>query len=238
MCSREAAWSVWFFPTFENPKIKPQHHRPSGTYNAVSLDKSEQRADCYPHGEGVSVTLHFTPLAWSRPERAKPAPMQPPVLTLELLTRLNICSFHFFKCKQEWWELWTRKCHTQTFKSSYWHWGFPGSSPGKESACYARDPSSTPGSGGSPGEGTGYPLQYSWASLVAQMIRNPPAVWEAWVRALGREDPLEEGMATHSSTFAWRLPWNRGARWAHEDSCSPWSHKELDTAEQLSTAHS
>ena len=73
---------------------------------------------------------------------------------------------------------------------------------------------------------------------MAQMIRNPPAVWEAWVRALGREDPLEEGMATHSSTFAWRLPWNRGARWAHEDSCSPWSHKELDTAEQLSTAHS
>ena len=58
--------------------------------------------------------------------------------------------------------------------------GFPGSSTGKESACNAGDPSSIPGSGRSPGEGIGYLLQYSWASLVAQMVKNPPAMWETW----------------------------------------------------------
>ena len=89
--------------------------------------------------------------------------------------------------------------------------GFPGSSAGKESACNAGDPSSIPGSGRSPGEGIGYPLQYSWASLVAQMVKNPPAMQETWVQSLGWEDPLEEGMATHSSNLAWRLPMDRGA---------------------------
>ena len=59
--------------------------------------------------------------------------------------------------------------------------GFPGSSVGKESACNAGDPSSIPGSGRSTGKGIGYPLQYSWASLVAQLIKNPPAVQETWV---------------------------------------------------------
>ena len=63
-----------------------------------------------------------------------------------------------------------------------------------------------PGSGRSPGEGIGYPLQYSWASLVAQLVKNPPAVWETWVRSLGWEDPLEKGKATHSSILAWRIP--------------------------------
>ena len=53
--------------------------------------------------------------------------------------------------------------------------GFPGSSAGKESACKAEDPDSIPGSGRSPGEGLGYPLQYSWASLVAQLEKNLPA---------------------------------------------------------------
>ena len=53
--------------------------------------------------------------------------------------------------------------------------GFPDSSVGKESACNAEDPSSIPGSGRSSGEGTGYPLQYSWASLVTQLVKNPPA---------------------------------------------------------------
>ena len=67
---------------------------------------------------------------------------------------------------------------------------FPGSSAGKEPACNAGDPSSIPGSGGSPGEGVGYSLQYSWASLVAQMMKNPPAMQESWVRSLGREDTL------------------------------------------------
>ena len=59
--------------------------------------------------------------------------------------------------------------------------------------------SSIPGSGRSPGGGYGNPLRYSWASLVAQMVKNPPATWETWVRSLGWQDPLEEGMATHSS---------------------------------------
>ena len=81
------------------------------------------------------------------------------------------------------------------------------SSVGKESDCYAGDSSSIPGSGKSPGEGIGYPLQYSQASLVAQLVKNPPARWETWVRSLGQEDPLEKGKATHSSILAWRLPW-------------------------------
>ena len=85
--------------------------------------------------------------------------------------------------------------------------GFPLSSVGKESACNAGDLSSIPGSGRSTGEGTGYPLQCSWASLVAQLVNNPPAMWETWVRSLGWEDPLEKGKATHSSVLAWRIPW-------------------------------
>ena len=52
------------------------------------------------------------------------------------------------------------------------------------------------------------------ASLVAQMVKNPPAMWETWVRSLGQEDPLEEGMATHSSVLAWRILMDRGAWWA------------------------
>ena len=63
------------------------------------------------------------------------------------------------------------------------------------------------GSGRSPGEGIGYPLQYSWASLVAQLVKNLSAMWETWVQSLGWEDPLEKGMATHSSILAWRVPW-------------------------------
>ena len=71
-----------------------------------------------------------------------------------------------------------------------------------------------PGLGSSPGEGIGYPLKYSWASLVAQTVENPPAMWETWVQSLGREDPVEEGMATHSSILAWRNPMDRRAWWA------------------------
>ena len=80
--------------------------------------------------------------------------------------------------------------------------GFPDSLVCKESTCKARDPASIPGSGGSPGEGIGYPLQYSWDSLVAQQVKNPPAMWETWDQSLGWEDPLEERMATHSSILA------------------------------------
>ena len=85
--------------------------------------------------------------------------------------------------------------------------GFPDSSVGKESTCNAGDTSSVPGSGRSTGEGIGYPLQYSWASLVAQLVKNLPAMWETWVLSLGWEDPLEKGKGTHSSILAWRIPW-------------------------------
>ena len=91
--------------------------------------------------------------------------------------------------------------------------GFP---IGKESACNAGDLGSISGPGKSPGEGNGYPLQYSWASLVAQMVKNLPAMQETQVQSLGWEDPLEKGMATHSSIRAWRIPW---------------AHKKLDTTE-------
>ena len=81
---------------------------------------------------------------------------------------------------------------------------FLGASPaGKESACNAGDPSLIPGLGRSAGEGIGYPLQYSWASLVAQLVKNLPAVWETWVRSLGWDNPLEKGKAAHSSILAW-----------------------------------
>ena len=77
----------------------------------------------------------------------------------------------------------------------------------KKYACNAGNPSLIPASGRSAGEGIGYPLQYSQASLVAQLVKNPPAMWETWVRSLGWEDPLEKGRATHSSILAWRIPW-------------------------------
>ena len=88
---------------------------------------------------------------------------------------------------------------------------FPGSSFGKESTCNAGDPGSIPGLGRSPGEGIGYPIQYSGASLVAQVVKNLPTVRETWVRSQGWEDPLKEGMATLSSILAWRIPRDRGA---------------------------
>ena len=91
--------------------------------------------------------------------------------------------------------------------------GFPGGSDGKESTCNAGDPGLLPGLGrpGDPGslpagEGIGYPLQYSWASLVAQMVKNLPTMRETWVLSLGWEDPLEKGKATHSGILAWRIP--------------------------------
>ena len=91
--------------------------------------------------------------------------------------------------------------------------GFPGSSAGKESTCNAGDPGSIRGSGRSAGEGIGYPLQRSWASLVAQLIKNPPAVQETWVRSLGWEDPLEKGKAAQSNILAWRIPWTVESIW-------------------------
>ena len=85
--------------------------------------------------------------------------------------------------------------------------GIPSSSASKEFACNAGDPGSIPGSGRSPGEGIGYALQYSWASQVAQLVKNLLAMWETWVRFLGWEDPPEKGTATYSSILAWRIPW-------------------------------
>ena len=97
---------------------------------------------------------------------------------------------------------------------------FTDSLVGKESACNVGDPDSIPGSGRSPVEGIGYPLQYSWASLVAQLVKNPPAhVWDLGSSpGLGRS-PGEE-KAYHSSILAWRI--------------SPWGHKESDMTGQLS----
>ena len=100
----------------------------------------------------------------------------------------------------------------------------PESSVGKESVWNAGDPSSVPGSGRSAGEGIGYPLQYSWASLVSQLVKNPPAMREAWVQP-----------------WVGKIPWRRErlptpVSWPGEfyRLCSPWGHKESDTTKQLS----
>ena len=98
--------------------------------------------------------------------------------------------------------------------------GFPGSSVGKESTCSAGDPSLIAGSGRSTGEGTGYPLQYSWTSLVAQLVKNLPGTQGTWIG---------------------KIPWRRERLptpvfWPGEfhGLYSPWGHKELDMTEQLS----
>ena len=83
------------------------------------------------------------------------------------------------------------------------------SSAGKDYTCNAGDPGSIPGSGRSPGEGIGYLLQYSWTSLVAQLVKSLPAVQGTWVRSSGWEDPLVKGMATHSIIQAWRILWTK-----------------------------
>ena len=83
---------------------------------------------------------------------------------------------------------------------------FPHSSVGKESVCNAEDPSSIPGLGRSAGKGIAYPLQYPWASLLAQLVKNRPAMRETWVQSLDWEDPLEKRKATHSSILAWKIP--------------------------------
>jgi len=92
--------------------------------------------------------------------------------------------------------------------------GFPGSSDGKELTCNAGGPWFHSWVRKIPGEGIGYPLQYSWASLVAQLVKNPPAVWETWVLpGLGRYAG-GEGMATYSSIHARRITVDRQAWWA------------------------
>ena len=85
--------------------------------------------------------------------------------------------------------------------------GFPCSSVGIESTCNAGDRRSIPESGRFTGEWIGYPLQYSWASLVAHLVKNLPAMQETWFRSLGWEDPLEKEKAIHSRILAWGIPW-------------------------------
>ena len=80
--------------------------------------------------------------------------------------------------------------------------GFPCGSAGKESTCNAEDLGSIPGLERFPGEGIDYLLQYFGASLVAQLVKTPPAIQETWVRSLDWENPLEKGKATHSSILA------------------------------------
>ena len=77
------------------------------------------------------------------------------------------------------------------------------SSAGKEATCNAGDPSSIPGSVRYPGKGIGYPLQYSWASLVTQLVKNLPAMQDTWILSWGWQDPLEKEKAIHSSILAW-----------------------------------
>ena len=101
---------------------------------------------------------------------------------------------------------------------------FPDGSDSKESACNSGDPCSSPGSGRSAGKEIGYPLQYSWVSLVAQLIKNPPAMRETWVRFLGWEDPWKRERL--STPVFWPGEFH--------GLYSPWGHKELDTTEQLS----
>ena len=81
----------------------------------------------------------------------------------------------------------------------------------KESVWNAGDPGWFPGPGRSFGEGIGYLLQYSWASLVAQLVKKPPIMWETWVQSLSWEDPLEEALSTHFSILAWRIPMDKSA---------------------------
>ena len=106
---------------------------------------------------------------------------------------------------------------------------FSGGSDGKESVCNAGDLGLIPGLGRSPGEGIGYPLQCSWASLVAQLVKNPPAMWETWVRYLGWEDPPGEGKGYPFQYSCLGNPMD-GRTWR---GYGPWGCKESDTTERL-----
>ena len=108
--------------------------------------------------------------------------------------------------------------------------GFPANSACKESACNAGDPGLIPGLGRCPGEGIGHRFQYSWASLVAQIVKNLPAMRETWVPSLGWEAPLEEGMAAPSSNSCFKKTYGQRNLAGY----IPWGHKESDMTEQIS----
>ena len=102
---------------------------------------------------------------------------------------------------------------------------FPVSSIGKESPAIQETPVGFVDQEDPLEKGIGYPLQYSWTSLVAQLVKNLHAVQEPWLWSLGWEDPQEKGKATHPSILAWRIPWTV---------YSPWDHKDFDTTERFS----
>ena len=101
------------------------------------------------------------------------------------------------------------------------------SSAGKESPCNTTNPSLIPRSGRFPGQGIGKPLQYSWASLVAQTVKNQHAMWEIWVQSLVWEDPLEEGMANPLQYSCVENPHGQRSLTGYH----PWNCKESDTTE-------
>ena len=105
--------------------------------------------------------------------------------------------------------------------------GLLGCSAGKGSTCNAGDLGSIPGSGSSPGEGMGYPLQYSWASLLAQLVKNLPATQETWIRSLGWEDSPGGG---HDNPLQCSCLENPHEQRSLAD-YSPWNCKESDTTE-------
>ena len=114
------------------------------------------------------------------------------------------------QCRRPWFDFWVRKIRWRRDRlPTPVFLGFSCGSADKESTCNTGDLGLTPGLGRSPGEGIGYPLQYSWASLVVQLVDNLPAMQETWVQSLGWEDPLEKGKATHSSILTWRFPWTQ-----------------------------
>ena len=96
---------------------------------------------------------------------------------------------------------------SRTRLSDFHFEGFPDSSVGKESTCNEGNLGLIPSLGRSAGEGITYPLHYSWASLVAQLVKNPPAMQETWACCLGWEYSLEKRKANHSSILAWTIPW-------------------------------
>ena len=96
--------------------------------------------------------------------------------------------------------------HDNCFRLIIFKKVFPDSSVGEESTCNPGDPTLILGLGRSTGKGIGYPLQYSWASLIAQLVKNLPGMQETWVQSLSLEDPLEKGKNTNFRILAWRIP--------------------------------